>query len=142
MYYKIPLAFENIFQGKNLPSCSLGESIAQHIQLMIETRYGEHQGDMNFGCEIWNFDFQLMVNLDDYEQKIRGSLLRAIEKYERRLNQVDVNIKISDEEVYNTVSGNKEMKKQAAITVNALIKETAEAFYFRTEFHLNPIISV
>lgn len=137
----MPLVFDHVFQGKNLPTCSLGESIAQHIQLMIETRYGEHQGDMQFGCEIWNLDFEIMIRSEDYEHRLSSSLLNTINKYERRLSQLSVDIKISDEEVYNTTSGAREMKKQAAIIINGLLKENGLPFYFKTVFHLNPIIA-
>jgi len=142
MYYKIPLAFENIFNNKNLVLCSLGESIAQQIQLIIETRYGEHQGDMNFGCEIWSFDFELMIKVEDYEHRLRKSLLRTIIKYEPRLTDIDLNITITDEEVYNSLVGSREMKKQASIIVHATVQESSQPFYFKTVFHLNPVISV
>lgn len=141
MYYKIPLRFDRLLNGSSLALCSLGESIAQHIQLIIETRYGEHQGDMNFGCEIWDFDFELMIKKEDYERRLKQSLERTISTYERRLTNIEVNIIISDEEVYNSVAGVTEMKKQAVIIVNATVEETSEAFYFKTIFYLNPIIS-
>lgn len=142
MYYKIPLAFENIFDSKSLVLCSLGESIAQQIQLIVETRYGEHQGDMNFGCEIWNFDFELMIKAEDYEQRLKKSLLETVIKYEPRLTNVDLEVKITDEEVYNSVVGSREMKKQASIIVHATVQETSQPFYFKTIFHLNPVRSV
>ncbi len=142
MYYKIPLAFDKIFNNKNLALCSLGESIAQQIQLIVETRYGEHQGDMKFGCEIWDFDFELMVRTENYEQRLKKSLLETIVKYESRLTGIYVDISITDEEVYNSLIGSREMKKHASIVVHATVKETSQPFYFKTDFHLNPIVSV
>lgn len=142
MYYKMPLSFDRIFNNKNLELCSLGESIAQQIQLIVETRYGEHQGDMNFGCEIWDFDFEVRVRIESYEQRLKKSLLEAIIKYESRLTDIDLNITISDEEVYNSVIGSREMKKHASIVVHATAKETSQPFYFKTDFHLNPIVPV
>ena len=51
-------------------------------------------------------------------------------------------VKITDEEVYNSVVGSREMKKQASIIVHATVQETSQPFYFKTIFHLNPVISV
>lgn len=140
MYYKIPLHFDRLLNGLSLNTCSLGESIAQYIQLIIETRYGEHQGDMNFGCEIWDFDFDIMVKKEDYELKLKHSLEATVAVYERRLIDTDVNVLIADKEVAN-ISGANEMKKQATITIHARVRETLEPFYFQTIFYLNPIIS-
>ena len=142
MYYKTPLRFDNLFTNKNLVLCSLGESIAQHLELITETRYGEHQGDMHFGCELWNFDFQNMIKVEDYERKLQTSLQETVIKYEQRLNDVEVDVSIADKEVYNSATGSAEMKKQAIIIVKGNVKETGEAFYFKTAFHLNPIISI
>lgn len=140
MYYKIPLRFDRLLNGLGLTECSLGESIAQYIQLIIGTRYGEHQADSNFGCEIWNFDFELMVKKEDYELRLKHSLEHTISVYETRLANVEVVITIGEKEIVNLV-GSAEMKNQAIIVVYATVKETDEPFYFKTIFYLNPIIA-
>ena len=142
LYYAIPLSFDKLLNSKDLTMVSLGESIAQFLQLIIETPYGAHQGDMNFGCELWDFDFELMIKAQDYEQRLSKSLLDTIIKYENRLTNIVVNIVITNEEIVNTPLESRVAKQKATINVSARIKETEEAFSFQTSFYLNPMIAV
>jgi phage baseplate assembly protein W len=92
--YNKPFRLKNIFENKDLKEADIGKSISQNIELIIFTRYGEHRHNRNFGCEIWDLDFELIVSETTWEEKFRQSLLRSITQYEPRLYQVEVEIKM------------------------------------------------
>jgi|EP01132_Coremiostelium_polycephalum_P013000 phage baseplate assembly protein W len=139
--YNKPLRLKRIFENQDLLETDLGKSISQNIELIIFTRFGEHRHNGNFGCEIWDLDFELIVSETTWEEKFRQSLLRSITSYEPRLYQVEVEIRMTEVEKIFSVRRITEVKKQVDISVRGKINVTGEKYFFNTNLFLSPLSS-
>lgn len=138
-FYSKPLKVGSIMKGLDTDDSEVGRSISDHIQLIIFTRYGENRYNPEFGCEIWDLDFELIVSELLWEEKFRKSLLRSISEYESRLDHINVEIKISEVENIFPLRRITEIKKKVDITIRALLKTTGEKYYFNTSLYLSPL---
>lgn len=139
--YNKPFRLKNILDNKDLTEADLGKSISQNIELIIFTRYGEHRHNRNFGCEIWDLDFELIVSETTWEEKFRQSLLRSITEYERRLYQVEVEINMTEVEKKFSIRNVTEIKKKVDISIWGKMNITGEKYYFNTGLFLSPLSS-
>lgn len=137
--YKKPLQLKRLMQGADLDSQDLGISISQFIELIIFTRYGEHRYLSDFGCEIWDLDFELIVSESMWEEKLRQSLLRSIKKFEKRIYNISVDINISEVNKFYPMRNLSEIKKKVEIVINATIHQTGESYFFSTSLFLSPL---
>ncbi|MET0573315.1 MAG: GPW/gp25 family protein [Pedobacter agri] len=138
-FYSKPLKIGSIMKGMDTDDSEVGRSISDHIQLIIFTRYGENRYNPEFGCEIWDLDFELIVSELLWEEKFRKSLLRSISEYESRLDHINVEVKISEVENIFPLRRITEIKKKVDITIRALLKTTGEKYYFNTSLYLSPL---
>jgi phage baseplate assembly protein W len=139
VFYKIPLQLTKVMEGNELPSCDLDTSIKKNLELIIMTRFGEHRSDPTFGCEIWDLDFELIISVQLWEEKLRQSLIRSITNQEHRIHSVEISVGITDIEKYNSLKQFTEIKKRVDIRVDGLIKKTGEVFTFHTNLFLSPL---
>ena len=136
-YLKIPLQLP-LATSKKMKRCSYEESIAQHIMLLILSHHGEVIGKDDFGSMIWELEFNQLVKASDWEDGVRNSLLLAINKYETRLDEINVDVTLSEveEEPRNNIS---HVKRKAHISVTGKIKETSAPFHFKTSVNISPL---
>ena len=80
-YLKMPLQLQSAV-AKKLQRCSYQESIAQHIMLLILSHHGEVIGREDFGSMIWDLEFNQLVKISDWEEGVKNSLIKTIEKYQ------------------------------------------------------------
>lgn len=139
--YNKPFRLTSVFENKDLKETDTGKSISQHIELIIFTRYGEHRHNRNFGCEIWDLDFELIVSETTWEEKFRQSLLKSITNYEKRLYQVEVEIKMTEVEKSLSIRNVTEIKKKVDISIRGKLNTTGEKYYFNTALFLSPLSS-
>jgi phage baseplate assembly protein W len=139
--YNKPFRLIRLFENRDLQGADAGKSISQHIELIIFTRFGEHRHNNNFGCEIWDLDFELIVSETTWEEKFRQSLLKSITDYENRLYQVEVEIKMTEVEKSFTIRNVTEIKKKVDISIRGRINITGEKYYFNTALFLSPLSS-
>ncbi|MBB5637645.1 phage baseplate assembly protein W [Pedobacter cryoconitis] len=139
--YNKPFRLKNILENKDLIEADLGKSISQNIELIIFTRFGEHRHNRNFGCEIWDLDFELIVSETTWEEKFRQSLLRSITEYEHRLYQVEVEINMTEVEKKFSMRNVTEIKKKVDISIWGKMNITGEKYYFNTGLFLSPLSS-
>lgn len=140
-YYKKPFDFSRVFSNNPLESCDNGASIAQHIELIIFTRFGEHRFDPDFGCEVWELDFQLIVSQSIWEDRMCQSLVQAITRQEQRLYGIECEIGITDVEIVFPLRRITEIKKRVDITVRGKLTTTGENYVFNTALFLSPLSS-
>lgn len=140
-FYKKPFDFSRIFSNNPLESCDNGVSIAQHIELIIFTRFGEHRFDRDFGCEVWELDFELIVNQAMWEDRMCQSLIQAVKQQEKRLYDVEAEIKVKDVEKIFPLRRITEIKKQVDIMVSGKLVATGENYVFNTALFLSPLSS-
>lgn len=138
-YYKYPLDLKRIFQQQELLKCSVGEAVSQNLHLIILSHHGEHRYNLSLGCDIWDLDFDLIMSLRIWEEKLRNSLLLSIQKNEKSLEQVEVIVAVSEvENIYNSNS-DVSIKRQVDIRIQAILKATGEKYYFNTQLFLSPV---
>ena len=138
-FFNKPFRFNSVFSGTGLQATDLGKSISNHIELIIFTRYGEHRFRSDFGCEIWDLDFELIVSESLWEEKFRKSLLKSISDYEFRIYKIEVEVRITEVENVYPLRKITEIKKKVDIIVRALIKTTGEKYFFNTALFLSPL---
>ncbi len=138
-FLKKPLELNRILQNKKLDEIDLGHSISNNIELIIFTRKGENRYNTDFGCEIWDLDFELIVSEALWEERFRKSLLVSINDYEKRIENVEVTVQINEIEQFMPSKKVTEIKKKVLIYVEGLMKETREKYFFSTSLFLSPL---
>lgn len=137
--YAKPLRFSSINNGTDLDKQDLGSSISQYIELIIFTRYGEHRYNPEFGCEIWDMDFELIMSETIWEEKLRQSLLRSIKKFETRIYDVDVDVNIAEINKFYPLRNVSEIKKKVELIIRGKLNKTGESYLFKTALFLSPL---
>ncbi len=138
-FYNKPFNFKSIFAGDDLKNTDLGRSISNHIELIIFSRFGEHRYNHDFGCEIWDLDFELIISENLWEEKFRKSLLASITSYEHRIYNVNVEVHITEVENVYPLRKITEIKKKVDVSVKALLKITGEKYFFNIALFLSPL---
>jgi len=139
-FYKIPINFSLLTQrNKELTRCELLQSIAQNIYIIITSKFQEHRFDDTYGCELWDMDFELITNENLWLERIRKSIHTSVEKYEKRLDEIIVNIKILQEEMEGKSRNSKTIKKKLEMRIEGRIQLTGEDYYSEMNIYLSPL---
>lgn len=139
-YIKLPINFSDVAKGKSKQYCSYEESIAQYIMMMITSRYGEIVSRADFGSAIWELEFNQLVKVYDWEDKVKRSLEDTISKYEHRLSDLKVNVGLREIDTdFNGFDGVTQVRKQASISVEGKIKHSGTRFSFNTQLLVSPL---
>ena len=140
MYYKLPFDFGSIMDGNDAEqSYNLGENIAQHIQLLITTKFGENRYDPYYGNEIWNLEFENSLTDAQWEERFRLSVNHSVNTYEPRLVNADATIHSELVEKVWPIKDYTEVKKKVTIIIRATLRDSGEKFSFKTELFLSPM---
>jgi phage baseplate assembly protein W len=137
-YYSLPLALDKVMRQQEHPRSSLQQSVTQHLHLLLTTSFGEFPGDENFGCGIWDHDFDNVTSAHKLKELIRQSLLKSIQEQEQRLNNVRVELMIVQEELAEGATGRR-VKKRITISVSGVLHSTNEPLVFRDSFFVGPL---
>lgn len=136
-YYEAPFDFKRFFEKKELNKLSLRDSISQFISVIITTYFEEYTYDENFGSEIWETDFDLLVNANVLKEQIKKSLAVQMKTYEKRLTNIDLNVELM--ESLSERTNKVRLKKYLYITIKATIAKTDEPFSFTGDYYLAPL---
>ncbi|UFH52071.1 GPW/gp25 family protein [Spirosoma sp. KNUC1025] len=136
-YYALPLRFDEIIQHNQHPTCSLPQSIAQNLYLILTTHFNESRFDETFGCSLWDEDFTNQSN-SRWKEDIRQSIEQTIQEYEKRLTQVRVRVDLTDQELQLSRT-NRRIKRQLTIWIDGVLKRTNERFSFQRSLFLAPL---
>ncbi|OMP80760.1 MULTISPECIES: GPW/gp25 family protein [Chitinophaga] len=136
-YYKLPMDFSRILQKQDLPDVNLEESVAQHIQLLITTVLGENKDDPQYGCQLWDNDFDIRASNNEVKEQVELSIRASINRYEKRLTQTRVVAQISQEEVMGMTS--KKVKKKIRVTVTGVLARNKTDFNYSSFFYVSPL---
>ncbi|GGF26620.1 GPW/gp25 family protein [Hymenobacter cavernae] len=134
-FYRIPLDFEELLQRRHLPRCSVQESIAQHLYLMLTTYFGESRFDSTFGCVVWEQDFEAMTNMR-WKDAVQRSVEQTINAHEPRLEQVRVQVGVEDFELKGV---HQRIRKRLDVIIKAVLRHTNEPFGFRASLFVAPL---
>ncbi|QLG46845.1 GPW/gp25 family protein [Costertonia aggregata] len=136
-YYKAPFDFKRFFEKKELQKISLQESISQFISVIITTYFQEYTFDDDFGSEIWESDFDLLVNTNVLKERIKKSLKEQIDTYEKRLAKVNLDIDLREN--ISESSKKVRLKKFLKIVITGVIVKTDEPYSFVGDYYLAPL---
>ncbi len=140
-YYKLPLRLGRVIHNEEeqLDRCTLIESIDQHLELLITTCPGEHSFDRMYGTQIWDLDFERVLSKSKWEEQFASYILEAVEKYEKRLMDIRVQVKVKeivhDDRMLDSVT----IRKRADIYVWGVIEESNQKCAFNYSLYLGPL---
>jgi len=135
-YYKLPLKSGDLCRGKEIPKCSLSDSVAQIIHLIATTGFGECKYNQSFGCEIWELDFENIINSQLYREKLRKSIQRTIETHEPRISSAKVDIQM---EQIDYMMFNRKIKSRIRVKIIGMLAKTNEPFNYTDQFFIGPL---
>lgn len=139
-HLRLPVNFGDLMRGRELERCrAVPESISQHIHLLLTTRPGENRFDPDYGCAIWDLDFELIISEGTWKETFRASVVEALFQYEKRLDAVQVDVGLETIERVFGMRRQPEVRRKAVVMVRATMVETGEPFSFRTELYLSPL---
>ncbi len=107
--------------------------------MLITTRYGEMPSDADYGCAIWDLQFEIVVDPMRWKHTVEQSIHAGIIRYERRLEQVVVQVNLQDVELTYPYKQYPEIKKQATVFVSARLKHSQENYSFSTKVFVSPL---
>ncbi|WP_029906685.1 GPW/gp25 family protein [Prevotella sp. 10(H)] len=141
IYYKLPLNLDNIFDedGGKLHTCSEIESIDQHIELIITTCPGEHKFNKNFGCRIWDMDFERVVLRKKWEEEFTGHIADAIQRFESRIKDIEVAIQVMEVTREDSITKTTAIKKKVIVQVKGILVSSGGYCEFRYKLFLGPL---
>lgn len=137
-YYQIPLDLGRVVLGQNLPKVKQAESIQQHMHLIMTTALGELAFDDDYGCSIWEDDFDNLTTKTRMREKLRSSILTSIQKHETRIEKVQVDINVKETEVQLNTKG-RFLKKKLDVFITANIRSTNQKIEFNDSFYTGPL---
>ena len=136
-YYALPLRLDEVVQHKAHPTCSLPQSIAQNLYLMLTTHFAESRFDDTFGCSLWDEDFTNQAN-SRWKEDIRQSIETSVFAHEKRLTQVRVRVDLTDQEMQLSRTSRR-VKRRLSIWIDGLLARTNESFSFQRSLFLAPL---
>lgn len=138
--YQMPLRFDMLMErNSELPECNLGTSIAQNIFLIISSKYNEHRFDPDYGCEIWEKDFELITNPIKWQEDVNKSIVSSLARYEPRLERINVDTVVTEQPHFNSTTRVRSIKKKIIVNVRGVIRATGEPFAYSPQLFISPI---
>lgn len=138
-FLKIPLETNSLLELEPNSYCSELESIDQYIELILTTCPGEHAFDKNFGCKIWDMDFEKVSSRKKWEDEFSKYIYEAVSLYEKRLNDITVSIEVMEVTKEDEVTKTTAIKKKVVVQVKGYILNTAKYGIFRYKLFLGPL---
>lgn len=139
-YYKLPLDFNGFFEnGGKFKKCTELESIDQHIELLLTTSPGEHRFDSQYGCRIWEMDFENIASLEQLGTLFKEYVQEAIGRYEPRITEVKVEVEMRDIVREERINRSVTVRKRADIYVSAQLVSTDEQVRLGYSLYLGPL---
>ena len=138
IYYKTPISFKDLIAKKEIEKTNLEHSIAQYINLVATTSFGECKFDEIFGCKIWETDFDLLSDQNTLKDRIREDLKEAVKLHEYRLELTEIDISITESKASSYNNGLR-MKKKVNVVINGNVKKTNRPFNFYGYFYVGPL---
>jgi phage baseplate assembly protein W len=140
-FYKLPIRFNTVSDNSviELSFCSEKESIDQQIELILTTCPGEHKFNKNFGCHIWDMDFELVYSRKKWEDEFISHILNAVQNFETRLKEIKVVIHIMEVSHDDLVMKSTAIKKKVMVFVNGKLVSSDEPCGFKYALYLGPL---
>jgi len=139
-YYQLPLSFTDLLQKKRLALCSLEDAIRQHIHLIIKTHYHEYRFDANYGCYVWDKDFDNIQSVSKWKDELEDLVLQSLNAYEKRLANIQVNIKVDEPETFDAKTQQTiRHRKRITILAQGTVKKTNQSLRHTEYMFFSPL---
>jgi predicted component of type VI protein secretion system len=96
-------------------------------------------GNPEFGCDIWDLQFEQIQDQRRWIDAIEDSLTQGIKIFESRLGDAQVMVNLREVEVAYPFRKYPDIKHQAHIHVKAHLRHSGEPFNFSTDVFVSPI---
>ena len=136
-YLRLPLRFENVFQRSTLAVCSLKDSIARNLHLLITTSVEENKQNLEYGTAFWDNDYDIHLTNDSRREIILNNVKKQISSFEKRLLHVVVDVTVKQAVFHG--NANPELKRRIEIIVKGNLARSNESFTFQTGFFIGPL---
>ena len=137
-YLKLPLKFDSFFEKKKLDRCTLKDSIARNIHLLITTQLEENNQDYNYGSQFWDHDYDIHMTNAIRREMILNTLKTQLLKYEKRLSKPFVEVNVIQKEY--RLANNTQLRRRVEIVVKGQLSRRNEPFRFQTGFFIGPML--
>jgi predicted component of type VI protein secretion system len=137
-HLKLPLRFSQFFQQKKLDTCSLKESIARNLHLLITTQLEENKQDFTYGSQFWDHDYDIHLSNDARREMVISSLKKQMQVYERRLSEISITVNVKQKE-YQMIKG-MQLRRRIEIIITGSLLRSNEPFRFETGFFIGPML--
>ncbi|MCH5599223.1 GPW/gp25 family protein [Niabella ginsengisoli] len=121
-----------------MPKCSLKESVAHHLHLILTTSFGELLSDAGYGSSLWEEDFDNVSFRNKQKEHILRSISATINEYEKRIEKVKVEMNVLQEEVPDRNSDPR-MKRKLDFQISGVIVATNEPIVYKDSFFVSPL---
>lgn len=138
--YGIPLDFEGFFRTRRFEMKPLHRSIAEHIHLLLITGREEYEFDREFGCEVWDNDFETQSAMTVWVDRVADGIRGRLAIYEKRLIDIEVTAEHAQAE-FSTKEGERvsaRLKRKLTIRLSARVASTNELFRFEDTIYMSP----
>ena len=132
MPYSLAISPRALVGGTNR-SIKTEESVTRQIRLLLFSKMGECRYNPSFGSGLWESDFDLSATTDEWRDKMKRTLAEIIRREEPRINLLDLNIAIKDEELGGVI------RKCLAIDISGVLLENNQPYQTREMVLLNPL---
>jgi phage baseplate assembly protein W len=136
-FYTLPLRLDEIIRKKRHATCTFKHSIAQNLHLIISTYRGESAFSDEFGCSLWDEEFNMQLNLR-WKENLCESLKQAVAKFEKRLQMQEVKVSLEEMNEYFGRDGLR-VRRCLHVEIRGIIKKTNEVFHFRGAIYISPL---
>jgi len=136
-YYSLPINFDCLTSLGHHSTCSLKQSIAQHIHLIATSYFGDCKFDESFGCAIWDFDFDNSMTELKLRDKLKKNIQTALTIHEPRLQNIDISVFTTQVSLSNT--GAPRIKNRIDVSIKARLTKTNDLFEYYEFFFLGPL---
>ena len=137
-YLKLPIKFDSFFEKKKLDRCTLKDSIARNIHLLITTQLEENNQDYNYGSQFWDHDYDIHMTNAIRREMILTTLKKQLQKYEKRLVKPIVEVNVIQKEY--RLTNNLQLRRRVEIAVSGQLTRSNEPFRFQTGFFIGPML--
>lgn len=137
-FLSLPLQLDIVPQRGLLSHCSLQQSIAQHIHLILTTSLGELVSDESFGCGLWDADFDNLSGRSKLKDGLVNALDAAIRIHEPRVQFTRTELQLHQDELSSS-GANRRIKNRLDITISGVLKGTSEPIVYKDHFFISPL---
>jgi phage baseplate assembly protein W len=135
--YRLPLRLDQVIRKERLATCSLQHSIAQNLHLMISTYRGECSFSYEFGCSLWDEEFNIQLNFR-WKENLCDSLRQTAAEFEKRLLVQDVKASMQEQNEL-LEKDSVRIRRCLHIEINGVVRKTNEPFHFRDFIFISPL---